>query len=270
MTQSKKQFAYENADGVTRYRVPLPEGKESEYRAEKYFLAHEESDFLQRKLNGIPYATYTDSKQETMEYMLENGYTDAEHNSWKYFFGFWKDLKGHTFLVPEKSPIDDKNPLKSVGVVISMATPAESLKAGKYVNRLFAAYPKDLSTRASKCVWGQEISWNPFEGLELIQLEEDTSSADKLTEEDRQLWVKHIAKGTMSDEEWALVDGSIILSGKAVRRLNLIPKDSVDQNPKDGMAWRVTIATEQGMGKGHAIYKKDLADDIDIVIYGTK
>lgn len=270
MNTSKKQFAYENVDGAARYRVPLPEGKESEYRAEKYFLPHEESDFLQRKLNGIPYATYTDTKQENMEYLLENGYTDAEHNYWKYFFGFWKDLKGHTFLVPEKSPINDKDPLSSVGISIKMDTPAASLKAGKYVNRIFAPYPKDPFTRQSKCVWGKEISWNHMDGLALIQLEEDSYSADKLSEEDRQLWIRYVDLDTLGEAEKALVDGSIILSDKAVRHLNLIPKDSVDQNPKDGMAWRVTIATERGMGKGHAIYKKDLADDIDIIIYGPK
>ena len=262
---SHKQFAFESTGGKGRYRIPLPPDKEGEYTAEKFLLSHEESDYIMRKGKGFPYATYTTDDQEMNQEMLMNGFIDGEHLPWKEVFSYWKDNQGHSWLFPEDAPINDH---RDLGIQVEMEKPGESLKVGKYMNRILQAFPKDPFTKESLCVWGKEVSFNPFDNSALVVIEEDPYAADKLDEEQRSLTIRYVDLKTLNEEQRALVDGSLVFSDKAVRLLKLIPKDAIDQEPKLGMAWRVTVATERGLGKGHAVYKNDM--DYDIVIYGPK
>ena len=264
MPKSRKMFAYENTDKGTKYRVLVPETT-TKYQPKYHFMWFEESDYLVDALKGIHYATFTTNRREEMEDLLMNGYKDKEGRNWTAFFAYWKDQEGHATLVPEGCGIND---LRDVGITTEMKSPADFMKVGKYTNRLFAALPKpkpiiEPDTGEVRVlglgIWGDEVAWNEEFQVAVVKL--DIAGTD-LDEADKMLSIRYVDLKTLDDEQKALVDGCIVISEKAARRLNLA------KEPKLGMAWRGTAATQRGMGKGHFLFKNNM--EVDIVIYGPK
>lgn len=251
--KSKKMFAYENTDGAVRLRILVPETA-TKYNPQEHFMYFEESDYLADALGGVPYATFTTDQREEMEDLLMNGFRDKDGVVWTSFFAYWKDQEGHAFLVPEASNVGD---LRDVGVFTSMNTPADFMKVGKYANRLFAALPK--TGAESGGIWGKEVSWNHVDHTAIVEIGVDSTD---LSDEDKALTVRYIDLKGLDAEQKALVDGCIVVSEKACRVLGL------SKEPRLGMAWRGTFGTERGLGKGHILYKNDMA--VDVVIYGPK
>lgn len=252
--KSRKMFAFEHVEGNWRTRVRVPEDA-GKYDPMNHFQWFEESDYLNTVLKGIPYSTLMTDDRDEMESILQNGFKSA-NTVWVPFFAFWKDQEGRAILVPEGSGVTD---LKHVGVITHMKSPADFMKVGKYVNRLFAALPKNLaSPGASFGIWGKEVAYNPTENESIVLLD----GPEEHSEDDRSLAIRYVDLSTLSDEAKALVDGCIVVSEKAVRALSLSPE------PKLGMAWRGTFGTERGLGKGHILYKSDM--NVDVVIYGPK
>lgn len=259
MSKSRKMFTFEYMEGNARTRVLVPD-TETKYDPTKHFMWFEESDYLGEALNGVPYATFKTDDPSEMSNLLQNGYLDKDDVIWTPFFAYWKDQEGHAFLCPETAGIKD---LRDVGVFTSMNSPADFMKVGKYANRLFAALPKSLTASDSygsvEGIWGKEVAWNEADQIAIVRV--DVASTD-LSEEDRELAVRYVDLKTLDKEQKAVVDGSMVFSEKACRALGL------SKQPRLGMAWRGTIGTERGLGKGHILYKNDMA--IDIVIYGPK
>lgn len=261
--KSKKMFVFEYMRGVSKKRVPVPSGMK--YNPEMHFQWFEESDYLNDKLNGVPYATFKTDDQIEMENLIQNGFKDESGVVWTAFFAYWKDTEGHAFLCPESANIKD---LRDVGVLTIMKSPADFMKVAKYTNRLFAALPKTdpiVNAKTSKvevgglAVWGKEVSFNPDEDIAIVHI--DVDSAD-LSDEEKELAIRYVDLDTLTPEQKAIVDGAIIVSEKAVRLLGL------NSRPRLGMAWRGTFGTERGLGKGHILYKDNMS--VDIVIYGPK
>jgi hypothetical protein len=255
MSNSRKKFTTEYVKEAVKTRVLVPETA-TKYDPNVHFRALEESDYLGTALGGVPYATYKTDDTDDMENLLQNGYVDAEDQVWTSFFAYWKDQEGHVFLVPEKSGIKS---LMDVGIETFMKTPADFMKVGKYVNRLFAALPKG-PLGESLAVWGKEIDWMEDEQIASVLI--DAEPGSDLTEEDRELSIKYVDLKTLPAEQKAMVDGCIIVSEKAARVLGL------SKEPRLGMAWRGTFGTKRGLGKGHIMYKNDMS--VDVVIYGPK
>lgn len=253
-TRSRKLFTFEYMGQNPKTRVLVPNAA-TKYNPEHHFMMSEESDYLGTVLNGVPYATFKTDDVEEMENLLQNGYIDAAGREWRDFFSYWKDQEGHAFLVPAEANLDS---LDQIGIFTEMKTLADFMKVGKYVNRLFAALQKDWAGD-SLSVWGKEVSWNEVEQTAIIKI--DTDSAE-LSDEDRELCIRYVDLKTLTSEQRALVDGCIVVSEKACKRLGL------SKEPRLGMAWRGTFGTERGIGKGHILYKNDMS--VDIVIYGPK
>jgi hypothetical protein len=256
--QSSKMFAIEittnrRTKGLES-RVRTLVSSEERYDPDKHFLAIEESDYLNDVLGGVPYATYKTDSQETFEHFLTFGYKDAAGVVWRQFFAYWKEQEGRAFMAPEDAGITDQ---RKVGVITDKKTASESLKIGKYVNRLFTNYPKP-EYGGTGPIWGHEIDWIDDEQTALVQVEPHGD----LTLEDCELSIRYVDLKMLDAEQKALVDGCIAVSEKAVIALHL------SNEPKLGLAWRVTIATQRGFGKGHMVYVPHLKHDI--VIYGPK
>lgn len=258
--KSRKLFAFENMKRGTKVRIPVPQGVK--YNPEKHFLPHEESDYLGDTLGGVPYATFRTDDPVVMDGFLMNGYMHSDNSLWTAFFAYWKDQKGHAYMTPDMSGIDD---IRSIGINTSMKSPADFMKVGKYTNRLLAALPKPELylgrvgeiVEQGMAVWGKEVSWDEKSDIAIVSVE-----VDGLVDDEREISIRYVDLNTLDEEQKALVDGCIVISDKAVRVLGL------SKEPRLGMAWRGTFGTQRGLGKGHILYKNDMA--VDVVIYGPK
>ena len=251
---SRKLFTFEYVGQNAKTRVLVPTTA-TKYNPEHHFMMSEESDYLGAALKGVPYATFKTDDVDEMENLLQNGFVDADGREWRDFFSYWKDQEGHAFLAPADANLES---LEQIGIFTEMKTPADFMKVGKYVNRLFAALQKDWAGD-SLTVWGKEVSWNEVEQTAIVKVDREGTD---FKEEDLELCVRYVDLKTMTDEQKALVDGAIIVSEKACRALGLT------NEPRLGMAWRGTFGTERGLGKGHILYKNDMS--VDVVIYGPK
>lgn len=251
---SRKLFTFEYVGQNAKTRVLVP-NTATKYNPEHHFMMSEESDYLGSALNGVPYATFKTDDVDEMENLLQNGYVDADGREWRDFFSYWKDQEGHAFLAPADANLES---LEQVGITTEMKTPADFMKVGKYVNRLFAALQKDWAGD-SLAIWGKEVSWNEADQTAIIQLD---IQGEGLSDEDKEISVRYVDLKTMDDERKALVDGAIAISEKGCRALGLA------KEPRLGMAWRGTFGTERGLGKGHIEYIPWL--NVDVVIYGAK
>lgn len=257
--KSRKAFVVEVVEGARRYRLPYPgTGK---MFADEFFSPLEESPYLASKLGGVSYITYTTDDEDDFETVGFNGYTHTDGSRWKQFFGFWKERKGHSFMVPEAALIG--NGLDFIGITAIIDEVGKITKAAKGVNRIFNPLPYGV-----EAIWGKELNYYPVDNMSLVRL--NISGVD-LTEEDKELYVKYVPLDDMTSEQKALGDGAILVSEKAVRRLGLsvIPKTGETLEVELGMAWHgVTVGTPRAFGKGHAMYVPDL--EVDIVIFGPK
>ncbi len=263
--RSRKAFAYEYVKGKTKVRVLMPPSAKK-FKQDEHFQWFEESDYLNEALNGVPYATYKTDDLELMEGFLQNGYTDPKTGIvWRSFFGFWKDQEGRAYMSPETYNIT----LESVGVSTFMKSRGDFMKVGKYVNRLFSALTKSdptINPKSGKvevkgvAVWGKEIGWNETFQTAVILI--DQEPGENIPETDRMLSIRYVDLDTLTAEEKALVDGAILVNGRAVTRLGL------STAPELGTAWRGTFGTERALGKGHMLYKHNM--EVDVVIYGPK
>lgn len=248
---SRKQFAFEYINGKSRLRVLVPDDA-PKYNPEEHFQWFEESDYLAEVLNGVPYATYKTDKTDDMSELLLNGFTDKSGKVWDPFFAFWKEQEGHAFLCPREAKVT----LESTGVHLKMKNLADILKADKYINRLFAALPKQLYGGTDPA-WGIEKEWIEEEQVSII----DLVARPNLSTEERELTIKYVDLSDVSPEIKAAVDGSLVCSEKFCRSTGL------SNNPRLGDAWRITTSSRL-FGKGHLQYHPDLKDDL--VVYGSK
>jgi hypothetical protein len=249
---SEKRFSVELMKQETRVRVRHT--LDVKYNPEVHFMFFEDSDYLDRKLNGVPYSTFRTDDQNIMEDFLQNGYRDGSGMVWRSFFAFWKDQEGRAYMCPEFAKI---NELADVGIFTHMKSPADFMKVGKYVNRLFSSLPKRLYGGTDPA-WGIEVDWNEDEQYALIQIEPH----DDLTQEDCLINVKYVDLNTLSPHEKALVDGCMPINEKAARALGLT------NNPRKGQVWRGTFGTQRGLGKGHMPLVPHSTQDV--IIYGPK
>lgn len=255
--KSRKLFAMEmmtrgkNPGDVVR--VPVAENS-PKYNSEIHILPSQDSDYLAVALKGVPYGTIKTDDKLIMEDLMQNGKVDKTGRLWVSFFAFWKDRQGHAFMCPKDSGISDPS---GVGVITKMTGPDSIMKVGKYTNRLFAALIKD-SKGESPAVWGSEVDWVENEQTALIQVDPHSG----LSEDERLLSVLYVDLKTLTKEQKALGDGCIAINAKAAKALGLSRK------PRKGMAWRGTLGTQRGLGKGHIMYVPDMQEDV--VIYGPK
>lgn len=259
--KSRKSFTYEYVGGSDCTRVVAPSVEK--FNKDIHFQPSEESDYLAEALRGVPYATFLTDDMDKMGDWLQNGFVDGNNVLWVPFFSYWKEEEGHAFMCPQSAGVVS---LEDIGVLTEMKTPAEVMKVGKYVNRLFAALPKTqpfLDTEGKlqyqEAIWGKEVAWNENDSEAIVLIDKGDSD---LSDEDRELSIRYVDLKSISKEQAATVDGSLIISEKAARVLRLA------KNPHLGMAWRGTFGTERGLGKGHLMYKDDI--NVDIVIYGPK
>lgn len=249
-----KAFAYERNGQDVKIRVLVPEGSKR-YNPAEHFQWFETSDYLEAVLKGVPYATFKTDDPEELESILVNGFP-YQDEVWRSFFAYWKDQVGHVFLAPEYAEIHD---LRDVGIHTHMKSPADSMKVGKYANRTLAALPKKLYGGVDP-TWGDEVGWSEeFQTAVVIVEAQEGSDLSKL---DRTLSILYVDLDSMTPDEAGMVDGSLAFSDRAVRALGLT------NEPAIGQAWRVTVATQRGLGKGHAMYKPGM--EVDIIIYGPK
>lgn len=227
-----------NKDTPQMTRV-LYDGK-GDYRPEKHFLSHEVSAYVNRKVGKFTWGDVVTDQPEVLLDIVANGYGD-----YKCIFANWRDRGGKAILVHKASGI---NGLADMGIFTRIAVINESMKASKYLNRLFA--PMDDNHMP---VWGkeQEGSWVDATQECVIELENG-----------EELILKYVNLDDMTAEETAGSDGHINLSARAHRALGLT------NNPKVGDSFRCTVQTQRKLGKGHTRFSPDQV--ADIVIYGAK
>lgn len=242
---SRKVAAVELVKEMITIRRPHPMDQ-SKYDPAIHFLPFEESNFLNDRLMGEPYATFTTDNPDYMQELLTNGYNLVGVGLMKVLFGYWKDSEGHAILIPASSKV---NGLHDIGILTSMTSMADCFKIGKYVNRTLANLPKEVES-----VWGNELDYQ--DGVSWVVLDGTTP------EEDRTITVKYVNLKALSAEQKALVDGCIAIGPKAAVLLSLTKK------PLLGQAWRGTFTTPRGLGKGHILLIPWL--NYDVVIYGVK
>ena len=204
-----------------------------------YFMMHEVSPYLNRKLGRWTWADYSTDDADALKAVLANGYGD-----FKCLFADWRDRKGTAILVHESCPY---NSLKDMGIITRLDNRTQSMKAAKYLHRLFANGDMNHTPRFGK---EQEDSWIEHSQEAIIELENGET-----------LIIKFVDLDSLNPEEVASVDGHIDLSLRAHRALGL------SNNPKIGQSWSITILTRM-FGKGHSRYVPHLS--ADIVIYGPK
>lgn len=255
---SRKAFAVEqmrNDEGVIASpKIRLPQPSDVAKLDSEHFLPLEESDYLMRVLGGTPYATYVTDGPEAMQSVIYDGYAHTDGSRWKSFFAFWREQRGHVFLVPEESEVVD---LTGIGVHAEVTGVGVITKIGKGANRVFSP---QLVT------WGNEVSYNKVDDIAVVRL--DLDSVD-LTDEDKEISVRYVPLEGMTDEQKALADGTALVSEKAVRLLglNIDPKRNEPLEITVGMAWRFTLLS-RAFAKGHIQFKPEL--DVDLVVYGPK
>lgn len=221
-------------------------GQVVDFDADMYFLGHEISPYLNRKMGNTAWGDLVTDDPDFLVQILQEGWQHPDTGQmWRALFSNWRDRAGKVILVPEDSHIKT---LADIGVYTKLKVITESMKAAKYINRMFA--PVD---EGHNPVWGKEVegSWIAETGEFLVQLERGETIIVKLIELD-----------SMTDEEKGASDGHLSLNTRAHRLLGL------SNNPKIGDSYRVSMPCERGVGKGHTQYDPNQVPDI--VVYGIK
>ena len=214
------------------------------FEGDKYFRAdgpYAEVSMVLEKLMPCEYIEYVSDNPKELEKVRAYGYT-FKGDHYACFTGYQRDDRGKAYLVKDTDFTKLKD-LRGIGISVFVSDPTKTLKAGKYLNRLFAP--------TWKHTFGVHTKWEDESNTGFVELENGKTIS-----------IRVVSLKGLDPKDKARADGGGLISFRGAIALGLT------NLPKLGDAWQCTFGTKVGMGKGNYVYKKDL--DYDVVIYDAK